>query len=833
MMDIDYIGILDYIRDYSEVPYSDPEKDGISSEEKRRLLAIKEKGQYAVTEMTKVAVAIADKYKLNKARPLRWLDFSNTKTKKYLWAQMKYASYVNHPVSISLFAEKNDSDSSLFRISLEIKNDTASKEEMVQYHSHLDIPLDKNADLVYVSGSNEWGLPAILSESQSRIKEMVSNGDLRKVQVCKYIERKKDETNEYYQSEIFKAIEALIPYYNHAIGFESSSYWPSLDQYDPGISSEKWLELLLDPEITKESNLEMFKMMLELGGESTCANLAEKYGGSPSTYNVYGRSFAQRVQKKTGCPLCKDGTYERVFVIPFVGRNVNENGSVRYSWKLRDELMEALEVMDLSDIKTNKIAASSSIEFDKNTILFGPPGTGKTYYTAIYAVAICDNKTVEELKDYDKVMARYKELKSQHRIAFTTFHQSYGYEEFIEGIRPKVDNEESEISYAIEPGVFKAFCERAKIVQEDDIEYTGTVWAVRNRAGDKDVPSDFEDRLYQEGVIKLENTTDINRQNNFLNDMMPGDWVVLGRLYDINAIGIVIDDTTEEIEDGIFHVQRRIEWKLTGVHEDCRSINRGKGFSNFSVAKSAMKIQDLQRIVGSSTPNAQPYVFIIDEINRGNISKIFGELITLIENTKREGMPEAASATLPYSGEEFSVPSNIYILGTMNTADRSIALMDTALRRRFHFVEMMPKSDVLREIGADKIRKNDVVLDVAAMLDVINERIAFLYDREHTIGHAFFTCLSEDPSIDKLSSIFKKSVVPLLQEYFYEDYQKIQLVLGDNAKTEDAHKFVKDTKFVSKTVFKGSVDDDIDLPEKKYEVNEEAFANILSYIEIM
>lgn len=347
-------------------------------------------------------------------------------------------------------------------------------------------------------------------------------------------------------------------------------------------------------------------------------------------------------------------------------------------------------------------------EFDKNLILYGPPGTGKTYNSAIYAVAICDGKSVDELTDYDAVMARYNELKKAGRIAFTTFHQSYGYEEFIEGIKPIIDENTQDVGYTIESGVFKEFCQNAKST-------------VHTRNANPDLES------------------------------------------------AVIEENTE------------------------------------------------------------PYVFIIDEINRGNISKIFGELITLIEGTKRVGMPEAASAILPYSGDEFSVPANVYILGTMNTADRSIALMDTALRRRFQFIEMMPDSDVLRRIRADKVGD----LDVAAILDKINERITFLYDREHTIGHAFFTGLKDDASIEKLQSIFEKSVIPLLQEYFYEDYQKIQLVLGDNEKSDDSLKFIRDEKIVAKNIFKGNVEEVIDLPEKRYSINKKAFENINSYKEIL
>lgn len=223
---------------------------------------------------------------------------------------------------------------------------------------------------------------------------------------------------------------------------------------------------------------------------------------------------------------------------------------------------------------------------------------------------------------------------------------------------------------------------------------------------------------------------------------------------------------------------------------------------------------------------SKPYIFIIDEINRGNISKIFGELITLIEDSKRAGMPEAASAILPYSKLEFSVPKNVYILGTMNTADRSIAIMDTALRRRFSFKEMMPEPKLLNGVSVEYDGES---IDVEAMLITINERIEYLYDREHTIGHAFFMPLKENASLEKLAGIFSKKIIPLLQEYFYEDYEKIRLVLGDNAKDPE-YQFIKAEKKKSKDVFWGT---GLDLDDSvKYELNEDALMKIKAYQQI-
>ena len=857
-INIDYKGILDYLANNQEIPYSNPEAPGLSQDEKAKLLKVKEKGQAASAEMKKIAARCEELFGLDKCLPIVWLDGSKTKTKKYLWAQMKYKDYVDNPTSVSLFVENNNGVTR-YRISLEIKNDGTDKKTMATYHSHLNIP--KEDGMVYVSGSNEWGNPVVINDNVDEIKKKIASGDIRKVQLCIYVESSDDKTNKEYDADIMAAVKKIIPYYEHVIGKESNievvskvTYGPSLSEYDPCITKEKWLKLLNDSDVTVAENLRMFKMMLELGGESTCANLAETYGGLTGSYNSWGRIFGERVHRKTNCSLFVDGNCQRYYTIPFVGRYVIEKGKKRYSWKLRTELKEALKEMDLShiDITTEEV---SNITFDKNMILYGPPGTGKTYSTAIYAVAICDKLDIDSVKemDYDKVMIRYRELLLAGRIAFTTFHQSYGYEEFIEGIKPIVDKEKKDIGYTIEPGVFKKFCvtanKKAKIADNDMPDVSNaSVWCVLL---DGTGVSDLKKRCFEEGTIRIgygnypetitSDTDGLNDKTrrillHFQTKMNIGDIVVAERSNKtIDGIGVVIGDYEYDKTDGKWPRKRNVKWLMTGIEIDITDLNAGINLDSNPVyplnrisADKVLELVNANKKVVVDT-EIKPYVFIIDEINRGNISKIFGELITLIEDTKREGMDEQASVVLPYSGEIFSVPSNVYILGTMNTADRSIALIDTALRRRFQFVEMMPDADVLRKIGADKVDD----LDVALMLEKINERITFLYDREHTIGHAFFTKLKKKPTVETLQSIFEKSVIPLLQEYFYEDYQNIQLVLGDNGKTDPSTKFILDEEVKVKEIFKGNADDVVDLPEKKYTINKEAFGNLESYKQII
>lgn len=354
-----------------------------------------------------------------------------------------------------------------------------------------------------------------------------------------------------------------------------------------------------------------------------------------------------------------------------------------------DEVAARLKLDKSSHVTDGKGADAGASTSLRNWIFYGPPGTGKTYQ-------LLDLLT----REYGYKSDASATAGADRRYRFVTFHQSYGYEEFVEGLRPVLDDkaEAGAIRYEVRSGVFKELCERAR-----------------------------------------------------------------------------------------------------------------------------------------SAPH-QRYVMVIDEINRGNISKIFGELITLIEEDKREDAENATHAILPYSRESFSVPPNVDIIGAMNTADRSLALLDTALRRRFEFKAVMPdaRDEPDAPLGGLRVTVGEMVIDVPRMLDAINRRIEVLYDRDHCIGHGYFMPLresGEDERFAALAQVFRNRILPLLEEYFFEDWQKIRLVLADNQKPRELQ-FVRESEDDLHRLF--GDDDRLEsyAPKGRFSLEDRAFSEPGAYIGI-
>lgn len=492
---------------------------------------------------------------------------------------------------------------------------------------------------------------------------------------------------------------------------------------------------------------------------------------------------------------------------------------------------------------------TQNTDIAKNTILYGPPGTGKTYNTVMYAVAIIENKKLEEIKkeNYTEVIDRYNKYKEDGLIEFTTFHQSYGYEEFIEGIKPVIhsdEEDETDIQYEVVPGLFKKFCDIAgkPILRKEKcdigINESPTIWKISlGGSGENSTRTECMknehirigyDEYGREITNLFKGAAGRHILNYFINDMSIGDIVM--SCYDCNtvdAIGVVTGEYEWHDEYPEYKRLRKVNWIVKGIKENIIKINNGSRLSNPTVYKLRMDLSDVMEIIEKYSKNTieveekkKNHVFIIDEINRGNISKIFGELITLIEPTKRIGQTEGQKVRLPYSQKLFGVPNNVYLIGTMNTADRSIATIDTALRRRFNFKEMLPDEEVLDGIYVEYVSIKDIFIKM-------NKRITVLFDREHTLGHAYFLPLKDAPTIETLANIFENSIIPLLQEYFYEDYEKIRMVLGDNQKDSEDKQFITIEENDYNDLF-GDIDYDFD-EMSTYKINSFALTNIEAY----
>lgn len=509
-----------------------------------------------------------------------------------------------------------------------------------------------------------------------------------------------------------------------------------------------------------------------------------------------------------------------------------------------------------------------------NQILYGPPGTGKTYATVDKALEIfarAELKDVEQSREEKR--KRFDELVRDGHIRFVTFHQSFSYEDFVEGIRASTD-EDGKINYRVEDGIFKELCSVASSRMErphrQSVNLEGrTVWkmSLGNTQGEdasiyeeclqkncllmgyggsvdfsacrtqEEIRRKFERELPRQ--LQGDSLYPVQRVELFAHKMAIGDIVIIsdGNLK-FRAIGEITGPyrAVERDEDD-YGQCRDVRWLCT--FSPSRPVEEllYKTFSQLVLYRLTDAVLDRQRLARllqverAEEKDSLPYVLIIDEINRGNVSRIFGELITLVEESHRSCLPgsphkrDSISVRLPYSRESFSVPENVYIIGTMNTADRSLTGLDVALRRRFSFTEMPPCPDLLKN---KRLRGTDHSLD--ELLDRMNRRIAMLLDREHCLGHAWFMGLDDMVAVEDLAKVFRNHILPLLEEYFFEDWEKIQWVLNDHRKETENRFLLRDEDDLVELF-----GEDVQLPDRgqAWHWNEDAFENMDAYLKII
>lgn len=465
--------------------------------------------------------------------------------------------------------------------------------------------------------------------------------------------------------------------------------------------------------------------------------------------------------------------------------------TVKFAIKAINAIIENNNNNNFDQAKEDKNMCSQPL----NQILYGPPGTGKTYNTIVKAMEIIDGEKYDSVDDeqYKDLKEKFDKLKKQGQIEFVTFHQSYSYEEFVEGIKPEIptwNDEGSELKYVGKDGILKKIAKNAlyanlNILQPENDKFKNIIkcFISDNPEGNKlkTQYSEFEIVKYTQTAVIVEPCNGKTEYNLTFNN--------LEKLYS-NKQNIKNRKDIDQI----------LGWKGLSTYY-LAVLNKlkdysGKNITNHQISPNRDSIiiksiddylQEYQEGKLSLKENPKKYILIIDEINRGNISKIFGELITLIETDKRIGNKHEARTTLPYSKEQFGIPKNLYIIGTMNTSDRSIASIDIALRRRFKFVEMMPKPEKI-------VNKNDqpqMVEDInlQSLLKTINERISYLLDRDHQIGHSYFMKWDKY-DMATLKNVWFDEIIPLLNEYFYSDWDKLQAILGGkNDNDKDDKKF--------------------------------------------
>ena len=501
------------------------------------------------------------------------------------------------------------------------------------------------------------------------------------------------------------------------------------------------------------ANEEDFKF--EVISEKPISNKYSDFDGKPTAFWNGFSNISEVLKHQQTIFSAIEKELNRTQISGFLKYNKEELEKMAFDADFRKEALDQLKTITITDEPMKNADKTPVIPL--NQILFGAPGTGKTYHTKKMAVEIINGKKAKTREEINK---EYEELIKAGQIVFTTFHQSLSYEDFIEGIKPETID--GNVTYEVKEGIFKSICKNAF---------------------SKEITSDNFEDVYQKLLDEIDNSVD---------NKLVLETLVHAKeftIYKNSKNNIRFHSNTEKAYEAVIKKEVLEHYLKTGEALDWAPYT--KSVANYIIEK--------YNYIQNEAIEPKKHVLIIDEINRGNVSAIFGELITLLEEDKRKGNKEHTEAVLPYSGDKFSVPNNVYIIGTMNTADRSVEALDTALRRRFSFVEMQPKPGIL----SDKkyVKYKDV--DLSKLLETINKRIEVLIDKDHQIGHSYFIGIQD---LEDLRRTFKDKIIPLLEEYFYGDFGKIGLVLGE--------KFIEQTKYEEKVFAKFPYEKDF-LEDKK------------------
>ena len=514
------------------------------------------------------------------------------------------------------------------------------------------------------------------------------------------------------------------------------------------------------------TNEEDFKF--EVISEKPISNKYSDFDGKPTAFWNKFNNISDVLNQQQTIFSAIEKELNRAQKSSYFKHNKKELEKMAFDADFRKEVLDQLKTITITDEPMKNTDKTPVVPL--NQILFGAPGTGKTYHTKKMAVEIINGK---KERNREEINEEYEELIEAGQIVFTTFHQSLSYEDFIEGIKPETID--GNVTYEVKDGIFKSICKNAF---------------------SKEITSDNFEVVYQKLLDEIDNSVD---------NKLVLETLVHAKeftIYKNSKNNIRFHSNTEKAYEAVIKKEVLEHYLKTGEVLDWAPYT--KSVANYIIEK--------YNYIQNEAIEPKKHVLIIDEINRGNVSAIFGELITLLEEDKRKGNPEHIEVVLPYSGNKFSVPNNVYIIGTMNTADRSVEALDTALRRRFSFVEMQPKPDILSEVGDVKLKE---------LLETINKRIEVLIDKDHQIGHSYFIGIQY---LEDLRRTFKDKIIPLLEEYFYGDFGKIGLVLGE--------KFIEQTKYEEKVFAEFPYEKDFLEDKKIYHItsydkwDEKAFISI-------